>query len=323
LLIWLPLFFFAVAMIVITLRAPRYMAESRLSPRSSDGGMNRFAGIAAQFGFSLPGAGGGNSIKLYVELLSSQQLLREALESRFVLPASPGSRDTTPTMLLDLLDVDGPTARERTAQGMKVLKSMIDVLPNEGAGTIRLRVTSHSVALSEKLNRRLIELLNQSSLESRRAQAGGERAFIDDRLASAQAELNQAENQVKRFLEENRQYSSSPELMVEYDRLRRRVDLRQQVFSALAQAYEQARIDEMRDTPVLTVLDPPELTGVKVGRKRDALIWLVFGFVFAVGIALSRDTLRRRRQEDPALFAELHAALRVGLARVTFRGRPV
>jgi uncharacterized protein involved in exopolysaccharide biosynthesis len=177
------------------------------------------------------------------------------------------------------------------------------------------------VALSEQLNRRLIELLNESSSESRRAQAEGERRFIDDRLESAQRELNQAEDRVKRFLEVNRQYSSSPQLTVEYERLRRRVDLRQQVFGALAQAYEQARIDEMRNTPVLTVLDPPELTGTRIGRKRDALVWLVIGLILAVAIALGREAIRRRRVDDPELLADLRSAFQVGLARLTFRGR--
>jgi uncharacterized protein involved in exopolysaccharide biosynthesis len=321
LLIWLPLFVFVLALAGLTLRSPRYVAESRALPRTTEGGMSRFAGIAAQFGFALPGGGGNNPTKLYVEMLGSQQLLRDALQSRFAVPSTPGGQDSTRGLLLDLLHVPGVTFRDRQENGVKLLRSMVNVTANEPAGTIRLRVTSPSASLSEQLSRRLLALLNESTLRSRREQASGEREFIDNRLLSAQQELTQAEDQVRRFLELNRQYASSPQLVVEYDRLRRRVDLRQQVFTALAQAYEQARIDEMRNTPVLTILDPPELTATKVGRKRDALVWLVIGFVLAVAIALAREAVRRRQLEDPRTLAELKAALRLGLARLTFRTR--
>lgn len=319
LLIWLPLLVFAVALAILILRPPRYVAESRAMPRSTEGSMSRFAGIAAQFGVSLPGASAGNPAKLYVEMLGSQQLMRDALQSRFAVPSTPDGRDSTRGVLLDLLHVEGRTLRDRQESGMNLLRSMIDVSSSEGAGTIRLRVTSPSASLSEQLNRRLLELLNESTLRSRRDQAEGERQFIDNRLLSAQQELTTAEDEERRFLELNRQYASSPALVVELERLRRRVDLRQQVFTALAQAYEQARIDEMRNTPLLTILDPPEMTARKVGRKRDALVWLVLGFVLAVGIALGREVMRRRQLEEPRLIPDLKAAFRLGLARLTFR----
>ncbi len=46
--------------------------------------------------------------------------------------------------------------------------------------------------------------------------------------------------------------------LFEHDRLERPVSMRQELVTAMAQAYEQARVDEVRNTPVITVIDQPE-----------------------------------------------------------------
>ena len=43
-----------------------------------------------------------------------------------------------------------------------------------------------------------------------------------------------------------------------HDRLERQVSVRQELVTAMAQAYEQARVDEVRNAPVITVIDQPE-----------------------------------------------------------------
>ena len=45
---------------------------------------------------------------------------------------------------------------------------------------------------------------------------------------------------MKAFLVENRQFSNSPQLIFEHDRLERQVTMRQELVTAMAQAYEQA-----------------------------------------------------------------------------------
>src|SRR4051812_31224782 len=74
LVILLPLLLFAVGLAKIVYGPPKYVAESRVRPGSSDGGMSRFAGLAAQFGVALPGGSAGDPMKLYAELLTSQRV---------------------------------------------------------------------------------------------------------------------------------------------------------------------------------------------------------------------------------------------------------
>jgi uncharacterized protein involved in exopolysaccharide biosynthesis len=116
--------------------------------------------------------------------------------------------------------------------------------------------------------------------------------FTQERLAAAHAELQQAERAVEEFLERNRSYERSPALQFEYSRLQRRLDLRQSVYVALAQAHEQASIEAVRNTPVITVLDHPAGSA----EKAKSLFGLLFlagalGTVGGVGLAFVREYL--------------------------------
>ena len=91
----------------------------------------------------------------------------------------------------------------------------------------------------------------------RRSQAVAEREFLEARLRDARAELRIAEDSLLAFLRENRRVENSPQLTFERDRLQSRVSLRQQVYETLFQAFEQSRIEEVRDTPVITVVERP------------------------------------------------------------------
>jgi len=319
LLIALPLILFAIGLAKITLGAPRYRADSRVRASSSDGGAGRLANIAAQFGFALPTGGGGDPVKLYVEMLGSQQILRQALTSPYAVPRVVGSADSVRGTLLDILDITGADSVERLKEGVQRLRNLMEITTNEAAAVIRLRVTTEWPLLSEAVNRRILEVVNEAMSNVRRMQAGGERQFVEGRMVSAQNELLEAEAVVQRFRERNRQYANSPELTTELERLQRRVLLRQQVFSALAQAYEQARIDEVRNTPVLVILDPPEMTATKVGRKRDAIMWFIVGAVLAVFIAVGQEALHRQRLRNPQWWSTLAASLRAGIRSLAFR----
>ena len=123
-----------------------------------------------------------------------------------------------------------------------------------------------------------------------------------------------AENEaLLRFISANRQVPDGSSLSVEFERLRQIAEVRQGVVSALAQAYEQARIEEVRNTPVLAILDPPEATATKLGRTRDALIWVVIGFVLAVSFAVGREALVHERARDPEGWRQMQSRLQRGV----------
>ncbi len=87
------------------------------------------------------------------------------------------------------------------------------------------------------------------------AQSKKEKLFISDRLSIVRNELELAELELKKFKERNRGYENSPELFMVFSRLFRESEAKKEVYMTLQQQLELARIDEVKQSPILHILD--------------------------------------------------------------------
>jgi uncharacterized protein involved in exopolysaccharide biosynthesis len=297
-----------VAAIVVALLTRAYTAESRFVPQSSRGELSRFAGLAAQIGLPLGTDAPGESPDFYVDLVRSGEVLGPALESDYVFARRPGSADSLRGTWLDLLAIEGDSRDERFRNGIDVMRERVAASASAKSGLVTVRTQAPWPGLAEALNARILELLARFDRERRQSGAHAERVFVEERFTGARTDLEQAEASVARFLDRNRR-PESPRLMMELERLQRVVSIRQQVYAALAQAYEQARIEEVRNTPVITVVDRPE-NSARSGRRILVAAGLAFvlGFIAAIGLAFTLDWYERQRH-TPGM-RELRTALR-------------
>jgi uncharacterized protein involved in exopolysaccharide biosynthesis len=99
------------------------------------------------------------------------------------------------------------------------------------------------------------------------------------------------------FHQANRRFGEHSALTNEAARLERNVMIAQQLFVSLSQNYESARLEEVRNTPVITVLERPEGFVERQARgtvRKTIIAFVAGGFVVAL-IALARDLLARSR----------------------------
>src|SRR5262249_19274502 len=138
-------------------------------------------------------------------------------------------------------------------------------------------------------------------LETRQSQARSERQFIEVRLQDVSKELKAAEDRVQEFLQSNRSIEDSPRLVFERERLERELTMRQQVYASLVQSFEQARIDEVRDSPVVTVIDPPSLPIDPDSRRllQTGSLTLLISLLVAVLLAVALDQASDSRSRAP------------------------
>jgi uncharacterized protein involved in exopolysaccharide biosynthesis len=105
-----------------------------------------------------------------------------------------------------------------------------------------------------------------------------------------------------------------PRLAVPYADLYRRVRVQETVYELLTQQYEMARIEEAKDVPVVTVIDPPGVPEKKSFPPRTFLTLLLTFLAFAAAAVriLVRDHWSRVDPEDPRkkLATEVFAGLR-------------
>jgi uncharacterized protein involved in exopolysaccharide biosynthesis len=143
-------------------------------------------------------------------------------------------------------------------------------------------------------------------VDTRKSQARAERLFVESQTAGAESALRAAEDRLQSFLEQNRAINSSSQLEFQRDRLQRDVALRQQVYNALEQSRQEARIREVRDTPVITVLEEPRLPVVPESRRSLAKLIEggALGLILGVFIAFFVSALNEMRHGQSAAAAE-------------------
>lgn len=283
------------AAIVSLLLPAVYTARTTFTPVASSqgmsGGLSSLLGLAGQLGLSSLTSGGSLPPEYFAEVLHSRSILEATLESR--IPTGDSAAPQRP--LLDILRIDRPTRRARLEAGTHVLDGLIVPSVDKRTGVINLRVKSRSPVVAAAIANRMVQLLNEFNLDRRQVQSREQRRFAGERVEQAQEELRGAEAALLRFFEANREYRGSPVLEYRASRLQRDVQVKQEVYLTLAKAYEEARIAEARDIPVLTVIDeavPPVLRS-SPRRKLNTLLGLFLGSL--VGIALVFLYPARRR----------------------------
>lgn len=299
----------AILVVAVSLVVPEtYTSTAALTPHSGEGQAPRLAGLASQFGVSIPTGEVGQSPQFYAKLLESRELLRETVENRYEVATSAPDSDSEVRSgdLVELFEVEEEKRRLGVAVAIEKLREVVDVATDPETGVVELAVTTPWPALSKQVADRMLELVNRFNLQTRQTQAAAERRFIESQLAKAESTLRAAEDSLERFLARNRRYENSPPLRFKYERLQRRVSLNQQLYTTLSESYQQARIDEVRNTPVITVIVPPELPA-RPDQRRLALrgvLGLLLGGVLGAMWAFGREMLATSQERDPDDFKE-------------------
>jgi uncharacterized protein involved in exopolysaccharide biosynthesis len=99
------------------------------------------------------------------------------------------------------------------------------------------------------------------------------------------------------------------------------VTIGQEVFLTLTRENETARIEEVNDTPVITVIDPAITPNERSSPRRTILVILAFAFggIVAVFWAFGAEYLgddRRHQQADYVRLSQLSRQVRSDLRRL-------
>lgn len=304
-------------------RSRTYTAAAAFIPQTRRGS-SAAASLAAQFGIGVAGDDASQSPAFYADLARSRAMLRSLADQRF-----PTATDSTSRPLVEVLRVRGRGPAERREAAASALERMLDVSVVQRTGVVRVTARSHSAVLSQALVQRMLDLLNGFNLENRQSQAAAERRFAEQRVREMTAELRASEDRLQTFLQRNRDYRNSPTLMFEENRLSRDVALKQQLVTSLAESFEQARLEEIRDTPVITVVERAEqpVFPDPRGLARRAVFGFALGIAVALLWALVAEAGRDRppaddpRGEFEALLAAVRSEITAPLGRFQRRGR--
>jgi len=202
-------------------------------------------------------------------------------------------------------------------RALKRLKKNIAVDVNERTGVVDVYATFRDPVLAAGVANCIVEFVDRFNNRTRQSRAGSLRKFLEDRQRAARNELDDAEGSLQHFYTINRRLQESPKLLLEEARLRRQVDLRQQVYVSLSQQLEQARVDEVKDTPVLTwvgtATPPPKKSSPHLSMM--FLMGAVLGALIASLWIVATAYLAWYQQVDPVGYDQLQRAGQSALRR--------
>ena len=286
---------------------PTYTASTSFVPEVRSQGRlpAALAGLVSQFNISL-GTDGSESPRFYADVAKSRKILDRLLLTRYADPRPTGGVADSIT-LLSILRPGGRNRGDSLERGAKKLSSLISVTVKTQTNIVTVSSESRYPDLAAAVANSLVTYLNEFNTQTRQSRARERRKFIEQRAAQGGGDLRDAEEALKRFYQAYRSWQQSPQLVFEEGRLRRQVEVRQELYLTLQREYETARIEEVNDTPVITVIDVANPPQRKSRPKRGVwtILALALGTISSTVWALGAEYLDHARSEHRSDYNQL------------------
>ena len=237
------------------------------------------------------------SPQFYADLLTSRPVLEAAVLSRYRVP--DGDSTSRESYLTVEHLAKGPVERQLAA-GVKRLGERVAARADVRTNIITVDVTARYPTLARDIARTLLTSLDSLNIGFRQRQSRQLREYFEGRVQDMKRELDSAEDALLGFMERNR-VTASPQLQMEQLRLQRNADMKRAIYTTVSQQYEEARMQEARNVPVLTILSDPSVPTKRSAPPRRLIV--VLGAALGLGLALVLPAL-------PGLLGQL----RIGLA---------
>ena len=304
LLIITPLVFGVItAFYVLFMVGPTYVSSAKIMSSSGGSSTSQLQGLAAQFGVTVQG-GSENAQWVYPEIVKSRTLAKSVLKRKFDTNEYGPQKsllqiltygDEEPTVSIDTLEIHGANA----------LIGMIEI---ESQGSFyNLSVSTFEPQFAADLCAVLIEELDRHQREYKTEKVKETRLFIEGRIIDIQKELESAEENLKVFRDRNRQIGQSPALLLEQQRLTRETSVLTGVFTTLKQQLEMTKIEEVKESTLIQVLDPPiaPFHRDSPNRRLSVLLSLILGFGFAVVVAFVKEYASNSDDDEKGKLREI------------------
>jgi uncharacterized protein involved in exopolysaccharide biosynthesis len=266
-------------------------------------------GIISQLGGTM-GGDPSESPNFYVELLGSRELLTRLLQSRFPNPRTAAPHESATLLTILKIKKSDPQAQMEVA--VKNMDKAISAGLDPKTNLVWFSVDAQWAELSAQIANRLIDLVSTFNKETRVSRARAKRTFLQMRHDSAQTALRDAEERERLFYEQNRGVIMAPGLKFEEGRIKRDVDLASDLYINLDRQLEVARIDEINDAALITVIDsaivPKKAKWPRYGVMGITAILLggLAGLLLAGSAAVMADW----KERNPDSYQDVRAAMR-------------
>jgi|GEM_PF-2757320 len=266
-----------------------YISQVTILPPSGKSNLSGLMNLASELGYSSSGESIINSPQVISRIVRSRVLYEMLAKREYI--HSGKNRAMKLNEIFKIKEKDPERIAYYTHLALnRAMTTNIDTRIK--SLDISLKVNDPRIA-AELVNAIVEELDNYNKLY-RNNKAKSNREFVEKRLKDTGDSLAKYEEALRIFREDNRQVSQSPMLMLKLQRLARKVNISQELYLLLTKEYETAKIQEVRDTPVLDIIELARVVPVKSGPiKRKVLMEiLLLAGILSLSFILIREHLK-------------------------------
>ncbi len=229
-------------------------------------------------------------VRLYPTILKSESVLETVIYSKYQTKKFSDS--------VNLIQYWGIKEKNRERDyevALLNLRNGLDIGMDLKTGVLTMSIETEEPQLSADILNNTINVTDKFIRTQRNTNASEQRKWIEARLVEVQAYLSKAEDSLKVFREKNRIVIGSPQLMLDQERLLRDVQINSTMYVELKRQYELAKIEEIRTTPIITVMDYGRAAAKKEKPHRSiiVLVSLVLVFLGSCGYRIAEKIYRK------------------------------
>jgi uncharacterized protein involved in exopolysaccharide biosynthesis len=279
---------FVVALLILLfLVKPYYSSTVTILPDygSKETTLSQLSGLASLAGVSV---GQGSPTAVYQNLLTNEAVLSPVIYAKYKTGKFQDSVNLIQYFKVKP-DKSLPENLQEREMFLKELESLsktrITTDLDKMTNILTVSVKMPEAKLSSDVVNSIVGSLDAYIRTKRKSFATDQMEYIQKRMVQVQDSLTDAENNLKNFREQNRLVAQSPELMLEQSRLTRNVEILDAVFLELSKQIELAKIDQIKDTPIVNIADYAKNPVIKAGPKRlVTLVAIMFLSVLLFGL---------------------------------------
>ena len=228
------------------------MSITQSSPNLSSG-LGNVSSIASSFGINLNNMKG--DVFYLPNLIQSNSLKKSIVQKERVIDNNSTNLVeyfNNPFLPFQQLDDD-----EKLINSIEVFSSNLILLEDQNSGMITVKFISDSPSLSEEVLSDINVYLNRYLNSGINLQASSMLELINEEISITKSELNSVEDQLALFIDENRNYFDSPNLVLQFKRFERDIEILNQKYTNLIIQQTMAMIEEKKQLPKLNIISEP------------------------------------------------------------------
>jgi uncharacterized protein involved in exopolysaccharide biosynthesis len=282
--------FYGLSYVYLYYKKPLYAASSKFAVKvSEDKAAGQLRNLAALAGINV--GGGGSSVSpdvLFTELLGDDDFLEPLIRRKWLVKGDSITLDALWKMAPDTTRPNWEYRYMKQRISRLRAGKTIKLDKNKTTGIITLSTLFPSPELAYQVNAYLLKLFDDFMIDNQITQAGEKKKFINARIEEVEKDLYRSEKALVDFQMQNKNVTI-PTVMMDQIRLKRNMEVNQELYLQLKKQLEFTKIEEKNDQPVIQLISRPALP-ISFSKPNHRLVhagFLFLGTVFGFGLIIA------------------------------------